>query len=93
MALAGSRGLLSALYASQNLARSVVLPPGVPPERVKILRDAFVAITKDELFAKEADKLGLEIGLVRGEELNRDLEATLQDKRIMDLYRMIASAK
>jgi tripartite-type tricarboxylate transporter receptor subunit TctC len=93
MALAGSKGLLSALYASQNLARSVVLPPGVPPERVKILRDAFAAITKDELFVKEADKLGLEIGLVRGEDLNRDLEATLRDKRIMDLYRMIASAK
>lgn len=93
MAPAGSKALLRALYASQNLARSVVLPPGVPPERVKILRDAFAATVKDEQFVKEADKLGLEVGLIRGEELNRDIEATLNDKRLMDLYRMIATAK
>jgi hypothetical protein len=31
--------------------------------------------------------------LTRGEELNRDIAATLRDKRLMDLYRMIASAK
>ena len=93
LAPAGSKGLLNALYASQNLARSVVFPPSVPPERVKILRDAFAETVKDEQFIKEADKLGLEVGLIRGEELNRDLEATLRDKRLMDLYRMIASAK
>jgi len=93
MAPAGSKGLLQALYAGQSLARSIVLPPGVPADRVKILRDAFAAMTKDELFQKEADKLGLEIDLIRGEELNRDIESTLRDKRLMDLYRMIASAK
>ncbi len=93
MAPAGSRSLLNALYASQNLARSVVLPPGVPPERVKILRDAFAATAKDEPFVKEAEKLGLEVGLIPGEDLNRDLEATLRDKRLIDLYRMISSAK
>ena len=93
MAPAGSKGLLQALYAGQNLARSVVLPPGVPADRVKILRDSFAAMTKDELFQKEADKLGLEIDLIRGEDLNRDIESTLRDQRLMDLYRMIASAK
>ena len=93
LAPAGSRGLLLALYAGQNLARSVVLPPGVPADRVKILRDAFAAMTKDEQFQKEADKLGLEVDLIRGEDMNRDIEGTLRDKRLMDLYRMIASAK
>ncbi|HEX2930969.1 MAG TPA: tripartite tricarboxylate transporter substrate-binding protein, partial [Candidatus Binatia bacterium] len=57
LAPAGSKGLLQALYAGQNLARSVILPPGVPADRVKILRDSFAAITKDELFQKEAEKL------------------------------------
>jgi tripartite-type tricarboxylate transporter receptor subunit TctC len=89
----GSKGLLQALYAGQNLARSVVLPPGVPAERVKILRDAFAAMTRDELFLKESEKLGLEVDLIRGEDMNRDIEATLRDKRLMDLYRMIATAK
>ena len=92
LAPAGSKGLLSALYAAQNIGRSIVLPPGVPSDRVKILRDAFAAMTKDEQFLKDADKLGLEIGLIRGEDVNRDVENTLQDKRIMDLYRKITSA-
>ena len=93
MAPAGSKGLLQALYAGQNLARSVILPPGVPADRVKILRDAFAAMTKDEQFQKEAEKLGLEVELIRGEDMNRDIESTLRDKRLMDLYKMIASAK
>jgi len=93
IAPAGSKGLLQALYAGQNLARSVVLPPGVPADRLKIWRDAFAAMTKDEAFNKEADKLGLEVGLIRGEEMNRDIESTLLDKRLMDLYRSIAAAK
>jgi tripartite-type tricarboxylate transporter receptor subunit TctC len=91
LAPAGATSLLSALAAAQNIGRSVVLPPAVPADRVKILRDAFAAMTQDAQFLKEADKLGLEIGLIRGEELNRDVENTLRDKRMMDLYRQIAS--
>ena len=74
IAPAGSKGLLQALYAGQNLARSVVLPPGVPADRLKIWRDAFAAMTKDEAFNKDAEKLGLEVELIRGEDMNRDIE-------------------
>ena len=90
---AGTKGLLSALRAAQDIGRAMALPPGVPAERVKELRDAFAAMTKDEQFLKEAEKIGLEVGLIRGEDLNRDIEITMRDKRLMDLYRMIASAK
>jgi tripartite-type tricarboxylate transporter receptor subunit TctC len=93
LASAGTQGLMSALSAAQNIGRSIALPPGVPADRVKELRDAFAAMTKDEQFLKEAEKMGLEIGLIRGEDLNRDIENTLKDKRMMDLYRKIASAK
>jgi tripartite-type tricarboxylate transporter receptor subunit TctC len=93
LAPAGSKGLLAALYASQNLSRSVALNPGVPAERVKILRDAFAAMTKDEQFIKESEKMGLEIGLIRGEEMNRDIETTLADKRLMEMYKTITMVK
>ena len=93
IAPAGSQSLMSALAAAQNIGRSIALPPGVPADRVKELRDAFAAMTKDELFLKEAEKIGLEVGLIRGEDLNRDIDNTLRDKRMMDLYRTIASAK
>jgi len=84
-----NKNLLSALFASQSIGRSITLPPGVPPERVKVLRDAFAAMTKDPEFLKEAEKIGLEIGLIRGNDLNKDIEETIKDKKLMDLYRKI----
>ena len=93
LAPAGSKGLLAALYASQNLSRSVALNPGVPADRVKILRDAFAAMTKDEQFIKESEKMGLEIGLIRGDEMNRDIETTMADKRLMEMYKTITTVK
>ena len=93
IAPAGSKGLLAAMYASQNLSRSVAMNPGVPADRVKIMRDAFAAMTKDEQFIKESEKMGLEISLIRGEEMNRDIEATMRDKRLMDMYKQITTVK
>jgi hypothetical protein len=57
------------------------------------LRDSFAAMAKDELFLKEAEKMGLEIELIRGETMNRDIEATVRDKRLMDMYRQITEVK
>ena len=93
LAPAGSKNLLAALHAAQNISRSIALPPGVPADRVKILRDAFAAMTKDEQFVKEAEKMGLETTLIRGEEMNRDVEATIRDKRLMEMYRTITEVK
>jgi tripartite-type tricarboxylate transporter receptor subunit TctC len=89
----GKKNLLAALYAAENIGRSIVLPPGVPTERVKVLRDAFAAMTQDPAFLKEAEKIGLEIGLTRGEELNRDIESTVGDKELMGIYRKIMTAQ
>ena len=89
----GSKGLLAALYSSQNLSRSVALPPGVPADRVQVLRDAFAMMTKDEQFLKESEKLGLEITLIRGEDMNREIEATVRDKRLMEMYKTITEVK
>jgi tripartite-type tricarboxylate transporter receptor subunit TctC len=89
----GKKNLLSALYAAENIGRSVVLPPGVPPDRVKTLRDAFAEMTQDPQFLKEAEKIGLEIGLTRGEDMNRDIENTVRDKELMGVYKMIMTAQ
>jgi tripartite-type tricarboxylate transporter receptor subunit TctC len=93
LAPAGSKSLLAALHSAQNISRSIALPPGVPADRVKILRDAFAAMTKDEQFLKDAEKMQAEIALIRGEDMNRDIEATLQNKRLMEMYRTIAEVK
>jgi tripartite-type tricarboxylate transporter receptor subunit TctC len=69
------------------------LPPGVPPDRVKTLRDAFAAMTRDAQFLQEAEKIGLEIGLTRGEDMNRAIENTVRDKELMAVYRKIMTAQ
>lgn len=47
----------------------IIATPGIPPERVKILRDAFNQTMKDPDFLAEAKKSGWEIRPTRGEDL------------------------
>jgi tripartite-type tricarboxylate transporter receptor subunit TctC len=47
----------------------IVASPGVPNERIKILRDAFLKATSDPAFLAEANKKQLEVEPIRGEQL------------------------
>jgi tripartite-type tricarboxylate transporter receptor subunit TctC len=47
----------------------MLTPPGVPAERVKILREAWNRTVKDEEFLAEAKKRGWPVAPVTGEEL------------------------
>ena len=64
-----SRRLAKLVRASGDLGRPIIGPPGVPADRVQILRQAFMkALTDPELLA-EANKRNLEIEPTSGEEL------------------------
>ena len=65
------RQVLELLFARQEMGRPFVLPPGVPAERVAMLRKAFVDTTKDSEFLSEADKLKFEIDVMDGEEMQK----------------------
>ena len=65
-----------------QIARPVLLPPGVPAERVRALQAAFDATMKDPLFLAEAEKLGLDIAPLGGDEIRgliAKMEATPRD--------------
>jgi tripartite-type tricarboxylate transporter receptor subunit TctC len=47
----------------------MVASPGVPQDRLKVLRDAFLKATSDPAFLADADKKQLEVEPIRGEEL------------------------
>jgi tripartite-type tricarboxylate transporter receptor subunit TctC len=63
--------LFEFLFAPQKMGRPFFAPPDVPQERVEALRRAFSQTLKDTAFLLEAEKSGLEIQLVEGEEVQK----------------------
>jgi len=57
------------LYAGQGIGRPFIAPPGLPPERRKMLRDAFDATMKDPEFIAEAKLRKLTVDPEDGEHL------------------------
>jgi hypothetical protein len=65
------RQVLELLFARSEMGRPFVLPPGVPPERVAVLRKAFIDTTTDPEFLAEAKKLDFEIDVMDGEAMQK----------------------
>jgi hypothetical protein len=63
------RQTLEYFSSSIEYGRPLLLPPDVPVERVRMLRRAFEETLKDPLLRDEAQKLGLEVTLRTGEQL------------------------
>ena len=57
------------LYAGQGIGRPFVAPPDLHPERLKMLRDAFMATMRDPEFILEAQKSKLDLEPEDGEHL------------------------
>jgi tripartite-type tricarboxylate transporter receptor subunit TctC len=70
-----TRQQLRLLIVSQDLDRPVLAPPGVPPARVKLLRDAFNATMADKAFLADVKKQRLTLDWVKGEEVAKTLAA------------------
>ena len=65
------RKVLELHFMQKTAARPVILPPGVPAERLAILRKAFAALETDQEFQTEAKKSRVEYGFVPGEEIDK----------------------
>ncbi len=63
------RNTLELVLSPQAMDRPIVAPPGVPAERIAILREAFHKAMNDPGFIAEATKQNLEIDEVPGEKL------------------------
>jgi tripartite-type tricarboxylate transporter receptor subunit TctC len=63
------KALLEILDSRFLIGRPFMLPPGVPPDRVKVLRDAFVAMSKDKDFLADAAKENRDVDIVNGEDM------------------------
>jgi tripartite-type tricarboxylate transporter receptor subunit TctC len=63
------RTILAFLASTLELGRPYMLPPGVPPETVQVMRRAFDATINDPLFREEAVKIGVVITHKTGEQI------------------------
>ena len=73
------RKLAKVILASGDFGRPIVAGPGVPPDRMKILRDSFDKTIADPAFLAEAEKRRLEIDHTRWDEMEslaKDVMAT-----------------
>ena len=57
------------LYAGQGIGRPFVAPPGLPPDRLKMLQDAFAATMKDPDFIAETRLRKLNLDPADGEQI------------------------
>ena len=55
------RAVLELYFKQLVLGRPLAGPPGIPPDRLTALREAFVATMKNKDFLTEAEKVGLDI--------------------------------
>ncbi|HEX2933170.1 MAG TPA: tripartite tricarboxylate transporter substrate-binding protein [Candidatus Binatia bacterium] len=66
---AAGRSLAKVVLAAGEFGRPLVLPPNVPADRVKILRDAFDKSVADPALLATAEKRRLEMDVASGSEL------------------------
>ena len=84
--------LMGVMLAYTDFDRPFAAPPGVPPDRLQILRDAFLKMLKDKEFAAEGKTLLDWDGAshMTGEQLQKRIEATMNQpgdviKRIKEI--------
>lgn len=75
---AADREVLEFVSLSPALGRPFVTPPGLPAERLALLRRGFEAMVKDPEFLAEAASSRLEIDPIPGEKLADIVERTLR---------------
>ena len=85
-----ARKIFELMTISADIGRPMLTTPGVPADRVKILREAFAKTMEDPAYRAEAAKLNVEIDPTLGEELQALVEKLLQtDPKTIDLLTAI----
>jgi tripartite-type tricarboxylate transporter receptor subunit TctC len=64
-----NRTIMELIYSSETFGRPYMMAPGVPADRVAALRKAFMQTLKDPEAVAEAQRIGLDLDPISGEEL------------------------
>jgi tripartite-type tricarboxylate transporter receptor subunit TctC len=63
------RKIADLIFGQTEIARPIAAPPGTPKDRVAALRKAMLETAKDPAFIVEANKMGLDINPIPGEDV------------------------
>ena len=78
------------MLAGDELGRPMAAPPGVAPERVKILREAYNKSLKDPELLDEVKRQRLDMGPITGEEVAAMYkELMYQPRAVVDLVKKL----
>jgi tripartite-type tricarboxylate transporter receptor subunit TctC len=80
---AATKGLAKVLLAPDDLGRSLFGPPGIPPDRIKVLREGFMKMMKDPDVLAEAQKKGLEPTPISGDEMEGLVKELVQPAEVI----------
>jgi tripartite-type tricarboxylate transporter receptor subunit TctC len=72
------KAVLGLLGAPSRIGLPLLAPPGIPPDRLEVLRRSYALMVKDKEYVEEAEKRGLPVGQpIDGEELQKLIAQTL----------------
>jgi len=63
--------VIELFLTQKKVARPIIAPPGVPAERLAVLRTALAALAKDHEFLADAERSGLEADPISGEAVDK----------------------
>jgi tripartite-type tricarboxylate transporter receptor subunit TctC len=76
-------GLTKVLLSPDDLGRPLFGPPGIPVDRLRVLRAAFMKMMNDPDALAEAQKKGLEPSPVSGDELEGLIKELVQPPEVI----------
>lgn len=89
-----NRRLVQVLTAGEVFGHPMMAPPGTPPDRVKVLREAYAKALKDPEFLAEAQKGQWDVDPVAGEELQELARQVVdQPSEVVEQTRRILGSK
>ena len=75
------RGVARVIMASGDFGRPMLIGPGNPPDRVKILRDAYAKAMRDPGLVDEAKKSQMDMEYTPGEDLQTLMKELMNQPR------------
>jgi tripartite-type tricarboxylate transporter receptor subunit TctC len=82
--------LAKVILTAATLGRPISAPPGLPADRIKMLREAYAKAMKDPELLAEAEKRGWEVNPLTGEELESlAKEVTTQPNEVIERMKWV----